>query len=163
MWALVVGCLAAIAAWLLLRPAPGHAKYLPDLTLERLEGGEVALGAAAGQPTVINLWATWCPPCRRELPMLAAAARANPGVRFYFADQGEDRGTVQAYLDERPELEIGGVLLDASSRLSEEFEAMGLPVTLFFDAAGGHVLTHVGEVTEVDMLNYLTDLKRGKL
>ena len=40
---------------------------------------------------------------------------------------------------------------------------MGLPVTLFFDAAGGHVLTHVGEVTEVDMLNYLTDLKRGKL
>lgn len=95
--------------------------------------------------------------------MLAAAARANPGVRFYFADQGEDRGTVQAYLDERPELEIGGVLLDASSRLSEEFEAMGLPVTLFFDAAGGHVLTHVGEVTEVDMLNYLTDLKRGKL
>lgn len=162
------GLAAATGVWLagtgaLQLAAPTGAQRPPLILTALDDGADVPLAGFAGRPLVLNLWATWCPPCRRELPMLAAAARANPGVRFYFADQGEDRGTVQAYLDERPELEIGGVLLDASSRLSEEFEAMGLPVTLFFDAAGGHVLTHVGEVTEVDMLNYLTDLKRGKL
>jgi len=159
----VAGVLVLAGAWFLFRPAPTYAKQLPELTLERLEGGQVALADAAGEPTVINLWATWCPPCRRELPMLAAAARANPDVRFYFADQGEGADTVRAYLDERPDIEIDGVLLDAASSLSERFEAMGLPVTLFFNASGDHVLTHVGEVTEVDMLNYLTDLKRGRL
>lgn len=161
----VVAAAAAVivAGWFLLEPAASHARTLPDITLERLTGGTVALATAAGQPVVINLWATWCPPCRRELPMMAAAARSTPGVGFYFADQGEDRATVKAYLDERPELPAEHMLLDGSSALSNAFEAMGLPVTLFFDARGNHVLTHVGEVTEVEMLNYLTDLKRGAL
>ncbi len=148
--------------WWLLKPAQADAKRLPDLTLERYEGGSVAL-AVTDRPTIVNLWATWCPPCRRELPMLAAAARANPEVRFYFADQGEARSVVEAYLAERDDLVIEGVLLDQGSALSNEFEAVGLPVTLFFDAKGNHVLSHIGEVTEVELLNYLTDLKRGRL
>ncbi len=149
--------------WWLLKPAQSEAKHLPALTLERYEGGSVALAASADRPTIINLWATWCPPCRRELPMLAAAARANPEVRFFFADQGEARSVVEAYLAERDDLVIDGVLLDQGSALSNEFEAIGLPVTLFFDAKGTHVLSHIGEVTEVELLNYLTDLKRGRL
>lgn len=155
--------LIGLLGWALLRPAPAQAKRLPALALERLEGGSVSLEQATGKPVVINLWATWCPPCRRELPMLAAAARQNPEVSFFFADQGESRETVSAYLQERPEMVLEGVLLDSASRLSVEFEAMGLPVTLFFDATGKHVLSHVGEVSEVDMLNYLSDLKRGRL
>lgn len=95
--------------------------------------------------------------------MLAAAARANPEVRFYFADQGEARSVVEAYLAGRDDLVIEGVLLDQGSVLSNEFEAVGLPVTLFFDAKGNHVLSHIGEVSEVELLNYLTDLKRGRL
>lgn len=154
---------AAGLAWWLLKPAQAQAKRLPDLTLELFDGGSVTLSAATELPTVINLWATWCPPCRRELPMLAAASRANPDVRFFFADQGEARSVVETYLAERDDLVITGVLLDQASALSNEFEAVGLPVTLFFDARGNHVLSHIGEVTEVEFLNYLTDLKRGRL
>ena len=162
---LVVLAVLAVAglAWWLLRPAPTYARTLPQLTLERLEGGQLTLSEARGQPVVVNLWATWCPPCRRELPMLAAAAKANPDVRFYFADQGEAKDLVEKFLAERPELGLQGVLLDGGSQLSNAFGAVGLPVTLFFDASGNHVLSHMGEVSEVDMLNYLTDLKRGKL
>lgn len=152
-----------VLLWFLFQPAATHARGLPDVTLERLSGGTVSLAEATGQPVVVNLWASWCPPCRRELPMMSGAARGNPQVQFYFADQGEDRATVQAYLDERPELVLEHVLLDEASELSNSFEAMGLPVTLFFDASGNHVLTHVGEVSEIEMLNYLTDLKRGTL
>ncbi|MFA5569493.1 MAG: TlpA disulfide reductase family protein [Trueperaceae bacterium] len=161
-----VTLVAALLAtgWLLFKPSSANAKGLPDVALEALAGGDtVNLAHVVGRPVVVNLWATWCPPCRRELPMLAAAARSNPGVGFYFVDQGETRETVQSYLDERKDLDLNGVLLDDAGELSNRFGAVGLPVTLFFDANGRHVLTHLGEVTEVEMINYLSDLKRGRL
>ncbi len=147
----------------MLKPSSAHAKRVPDVALEALAGGTVNLAQVKGQPLVVNLWATWCPPCRRELPMLASAARSNPDVLFYFVDQGETRETVRSYLDERTDLVLNGVLLDQAGELSNRFAAVGLPVTLFFDAKGNHVLSHLGEVTDVEMINYLSDLKRGKL
>lgn len=157
----------AMAAWLvvpaLLSPAQQQAGSLPSLTLERLEGGELDLASLRGQPVVINLWATWCPPCRRELPMLAAAARTYSDVHFVFADQAEARSTVQDYLDGREDLVLAGVVLDAGGRLANEFSTVGLPTTLFFDAQGDHVLTHAGELSSVMMVNYLADLRRGEL
>src|SRR3546814_18391910 len=51
----------------------------------------------AGRPFVVNLWATWCPPCRRELPMLADVA-ANSDIPILLANQGENRQAVADYL-----------------------------------------------------------------
>lgn len=59
---------------------------LPALTLQDLQGKDVALPTFVGRPTVVNLWATWCPPCRRELPMFQQAQAAQPGVHFVFLD-----------------------------------------------------------------------------
>ena len=59
--------LAGMGALTLLQPAR---PLLPDLTLQTLQGRPVALASLRGQPLVVNLWATWCPPCRRELPLL---------------------------------------------------------------------------------------------
>lgn len=149
--------------WSLLTPAQSYERSMPDITLERLEGGELRLTSLVGQPVVINMWATWCLPCRRELPMLAATSRREAEVVFLFADQGEQRAVVQEYLDERPEMSLQGVLLDRDQALAVEFETLGLPMTLFFDADGNHVHSHVGEVTELEMFNYVNDLKRGAL
>lgn len=164
-WLLMVigGVLVGWLAWSLFTPAATYEKQLPDLTLQRLEGGDLNLASLQGAPVVVNLWATWCLPCVRELPMLAEMARRNPDVRFVFADQGEAPATVERYLAERPELELEGVVLDRDVALGVEFETLGLPMTLFFDADGNHLHSHIGEVTEVEMFNYLTDLKRGEL
>lgn len=158
----VVPAALALAVWLvvpaLLTPAQQQARQLPPLTLERLEGGRLDLAALRGQPVVINLWATWCPPCRRELPMLADAARTYTDVHFVFADQAEGRATVQRYLDEREDLVLEGVVLDASTHLANEFNTVGLPTTLFFDSDGNHVFTHSGELSSVLLANYLSDM-----
>ncbi|NLG07854.1 MAG: TlpA family protein disulfide reductase [Deinococcales bacterium] len=154
-----VGVAVGWLGWSLLTPAPGSDRRLPELTLERLEGGELPLASLAGQPLVVNLWATWCLPCLRELPLLAEHARANPDVRFVFVDQGEAREAVAAYLAERPELELGTVALDRDLALSLEFDLLGLPNTLFFDARGRLVRTHVGEVLEADLVAYLAALQ----
>jgi cytochrome c biogenesis protein CcmG, thiol:disulfide interchange protein DsbE len=60
---------------------------LPALTLYQLDGTKVALETFKGKPVVINVWATWCPPCRREMPMLDSVAKANPDVTFLFLHQ----------------------------------------------------------------------------
>lgn len=159
----VAGVALGSLAWSLFTPGASYERALPDLSLERLEGGQLQLTSLVGQPTVINLWATWCLPCLRELPMMANMMRRQPDVSFVFADQGEQRATVQTYLAEHPEMALRGVVLDPDQKLSVEFQTHGLPMTLFFDGDGNHVHSHIGELTEVELFNYVIDLKAGNL
>jgi len=115
------------------------------MTLTRLEGGAVNLAAADGRPTVINLWATWCPPCRREMPALAQAQDVHPDVRFLFVNQGEGQAQVAGWLEEAG-LEIDNVLLDPAMAVPRHYGTVGLPVTLFLGPDGRLAEVHVGEI-----------------
>ena len=132
---------------------------LPKVPLTTLAGGPADLmRLAAGKPLVVNMWATWCPPCRRELPTLAAAQKQEAGVRFVFADQGEDARTVQRYLS-AASLELDNVVLDAGARMGREVGSGGLPTTLFYDAKGQLVDTHVGQLTAGSLASKLDRLR----
>lgn len=96
-----------------------------------------------GKPAVVNLWATWCGPCRAEMPTLAAAQQANPDVAFVFVNQGESSPAVLAYL-QRSGLGLHNVWLDSSGSLGTAINAPGLPTTLFFNAQGQQVDAHFG-------------------
>lgn len=122
---------------------------LPDIALRRLDGSELKL-RATGKPVVVNLWATWCPPCRREMPALGAAQAANPGVAFVFVNQGEDAAVVQRYLDgER--LALKDVALDPARAVARATQAVGYPTTLFYDAQGRLVARHMGELSRAQL------------
>ena len=132
---------------------------LPKVPLTTLAGEPADLGRlAAGKPLVVNMWATWCPPCRRELPTLAAAQKREHGVRFVFADQGEDARTVQRYLS-AASLELDNVVLDVGARMGREVGSGGLPTTLFYDAHGRLVDTHVGQLTAGSLASKLARLR----
>lgn len=117
----------------------------PAMVLTRLEGGAVNLAAVDGRPTVINLWATWCPPCRREMPALARAQDTHPDVRFLFVNQGEGQTQVADWLAGAG-LELDNVLLDRAMAVPGHYSTVGLPVTLFLGADGRLVRAHVGEI-----------------
>jgi thiol-disulfide isomerase/thioredoxin len=119
---------------------------LPALTLETLAGPPLALAETQGRPTVINIWATWCPPCRREMPVLAQAAQANPDVRFVFANQAEDAATIRTYLA-RQGLELPNVALDATQAIPRHYETLGIPITLFVGPDGRLATSHTGEIS----------------
>lgn len=120
---------------------------LPKSPLTTLQGAPANLvQLAAGRPMVINLWATWCPPCRREMPLLAQAQQQEPGIRFVFVNQGEAAETAQRYLASSG-LELKNVLLDPGARLAPEVGAGGLPTTLFYSGDGRLVDTHIGQLT----------------
>ena len=155
--ALVTGTLfwAVGAAVLSVRPDTGQA--MPALSLPSLEGQPVALADFNGRPTVLNLWATWCPPCVREMPMLHQAQLDRPDVNFVFLNQGEPADKVRAWLQSR-KLPMRNVLMDGNRQAAAAFKQRALPTTLFFGASGRLVSTRVGELSAATLKEKLQGL-----
>lgn len=119
---------------------------LPVVSFETLSGGDHTLGAKPGTPKVINLWASWCPPCRREMPMMADVAATTAGTDFIFANQGESRQVVERYLAAAG-LSLDTVVLDQFGQLGRHYRAPGLPATLFIGGDGVLRHAHLGEIS----------------
>lgn len=137
-------------------PYPENAA--PDFTLAQLDGQPLTLSAFRGKPTIINFWATWCPPCRRELPALEAAYQVyQDQIGFVAVDVKESAETVTPFIEE-----LGltfPVAIDPDGRVSDVgYEVRGLPTTLFVDARGVVVARHVGPLDEATIESYLTPL-----
>lgn len=127
-------------------PAPAPSPNVLTAQLQGLEGGSYDVQAFVGRPLVVNLWATWCAPCQRELPMLEAAEADAPGVTFLFVSQGEPQARVARFLQAH-HLKLQHVFLDAGSSLSAAVATKGLPTTLFFDSNGHLVSRWLGELS----------------
>ena len=123
---------------------------LPDITLRNANGEVVQLADYQGGPLVINLWATWCPPCRREMPVLENAQRMRPDVTFLFVNQAESMQSVSTYLATQG-LNLDNVLFDASGRLGQAVGSMALPTTLFYQADGRLINSHLGELSDASL------------
>jgi thiol-disulfide isomerase/thioredoxin len=119
---------------------------------------ETLASLAQGKPLVVNLWATWCPPCRTEMPVLETAQLQVSGVNFVFANQGEYAQTVQKYLI-ASQLSLANVLLDPGKKLGQQLGSMALPTTLFFDASGRLVDTQVGALSSESLASKLNKLQ----
>lgn len=122
-------------------------QQFPQVELIDLQQKPQALSQFIGKPTVINLWASWCPPCHREMPVFNAAEKRHPNVNFVFINQGEDAATIEHYLV-RNELELQHVLIDLDGLTAKKTGMYGLPSTLFFNAQGQLIESHMGEISQ---------------
>lgn len=146
----MAGIIAGVAIWvmgnsalsLMLRSAPP----MPDVQLMTLDGRPLSLASYSGRPVVLNLWASWCPPCRREMPAFEQAQSQFPDVAFVLVNQGETAQQARNFLESEG-LNLHHVLLDPSSEAMRALRSRGLPTTLFFDAQGRQVDSHLGEIT----------------
>ena len=122
---------------------------LPEVTLADRDGRPRALSEWAGRPLIINFWATWCAPCRREIPMLNALAADEHYAGFEVIGIAIDfREDVLGYLQKTP--------IDYTVLIGEQdgmeaarafgMESIGLPFTAFSDLQGRIVTVHVGEL-----------------
>ncbi|MFC0807389.1 prolipoprotein diacylglyceryl transferase family protein [Ensifer sp. P24N7] len=121
-----------------------------------LTGAETRIGSN-GRPTVLNLWATWCPPCRRELPMMAELAASTADVDFVFANQGEPSTKIAEYL-RSANLNLPQAVLDPQLLLSRHYSAVGLPATLFLAADGTLAGSHLGEISREVLAQKIQEL-----
>ncbi|GGW93495.1 TlpA disulfide reductase family protein [Alteromonas halophila] len=132
-------------------------KSLPSEPVATLSGDTLSLSAYSGKPMVVNYWASWCPPCRREMPVLEAAQAANDDLHFIFVNQGETASAVATFL-KRNRLKLDNVLLDRTRALSRSSGAAGLPTTLFFNRRGKLVDMHMGELSAARLQVYIDKL-----
>lgn len=137
----VVGVLAVMLALGTGAPPPTR---LPPLELVTAEGRRIVFPSE--RPLVLNLWASWCAPCRREMPTLIAAAHRHPQVDFVLLNQGEHAGEIARILST---LEIPEALLafDPAAEASRALEVRGYPVTLFVDPQGRIAHRHFGALS----------------
>ncbi|MFT3690815.1 prolipoprotein diacylglyceryl transferase family protein [Paenirhodobacter sp.] len=138
----------------------GTAPPIPEISLAGLDGQGRRL--AAGKPMVLNLWATWCPPCRREMPMMTELAAGSADIAFVFANQGESAGSVRRYLEAQG-LPGADVFLDREQALMARYGAMGLPTTLFLAADGTLVAAHMGEISRAALIEGMERLRAQPL
>jgi len=132
---------------------------VPQASVTTLAGEPTNLAALArGKPMVVNLWASWCPPCRREMPVLAAAQKQQTSLSFVFVNQGEDGETAQHYLTAAG-LDLANVVIDPGTALGREVGSGALPTTLFYDANGRLVDTHLGPLSAASLASKLDQFR----
>jgi thiol-disulfide isomerase/thioredoxin len=129
-------------------PAPRLGEAAPDFALPNLRGQPIALASLRGRPVLVNFWATWCPPCRAEMPDLDDVAResAASGLTVLGVNLQEEPLTIAAYLRT---LGVGGVspLIDGSGAVFRQYRVSGLPTTVAIDRDGVVRDIHIGPLT----------------
>lgn len=128
----------------------------PNTPLQTLSGDTISLDQVAdGKPMLVNLWATWCAPCIREMPLLQQAQQANPDITFVFVNQGEHTETVGRFLRDL-ELDLNNVLLDSKGQLAQVTASMALPTALLYNAKGEQVGLHRAQLSP-EQLNEMVE------
>jgi thiol-disulfide isomerase/thioredoxin len=131
----------------------------PAITVRNLDGDAVNLASFRDRPLVINLWASWCPPCRREMPLLDDAQRTHPEVQFVFVNQGEELAEIERFLHSQP-LALRNVFSDRLRQVGTATNSIGMPTTLFFNRQGKLTARHVGELDAKSLDAALAPLER---
>ncbi|HEX6220337.1 MAG TPA: TlpA disulfide reductase family protein [Acidimicrobiia bacterium] len=123
----------------------------PDFTVEVIDGGTFTLAEARGQPVVLNFWASWCAPCREEIPDISAYADANPDVTVVGVAVRDIEQNARRFADE---IRASYPLALGTSEVEDAYPAFGLPYTVIIDS-GGVVTQIFNGIVDEDLL---TDL-----
>jgi len=120
----------------------------PDFTLKTVDGQQVSLSQFKGKPVIINFWATWCPPCRLEMPALEEISKqaADKGFVLLAVNQEEDAATVKSFLTQNHYDYLS--VLDRDGSVSTKYQVSGIPTSIFVDANGIVREMHTGTLPD---------------
>ena len=135
---------------------------VPDVTLAGLDGDPIRVRAFEGEIVFINFWATWCEPCKEELPELQALhdERGTDGIRVIAVtnpDEGQTEASIRAFVD-ATNLTLT-VALSSDAALYDQFGVAQIPMTVIIDRAGIVRFRHIGALHDHDAAAYVDRLE----
>lgn len=155
-------CVAAAATLLLLPGAAAAAMDIgdvaPDLVRTDLSGKPFALAGLRGKVVLLNFWATWCAPCREEMPVFSRwqLSYGAQGLSVVGVSMDDDLDSVRQMLAQRP---VSYRVVMGDAILAEKFGGvLGLPLSYLLDAQGRVVARYQGEANIPEMEKKITDL-----
>ncbi|ADQ15512.1 TlpA family protein disulfide reductase [Halanaerobium hydrogeniformans] len=126
-------------------------KLAPDFQIEDLDGNEVKLSDYQGEKVFLNFWASWCPPCREEMPaMQELHEKRNEDITILAVNVGEDKAVIQSYLLENPY--SFKILLDENRQVAQDYLVRGIPTSYFLDEDGVIINKITGAISYQQML-----------
>ena len=150
-----------IAAGKSLSASPAIGSPAPDFELKNLAGDRIRLSEMRGTVVLINFWATWCGPCRLEMPAIQEQyERHYPELAVLAVDFDEPADEVQKFVDE-----LGltfEVLLDPRAKVQDLYRVRGYPTTYLVDTEGIVQVYQIGLMTEEQLDRYLAQVGVGK-
>ncbi|HEY8839630.1 MAG TPA: redoxin family protein [Candidatus Dormibacteraeota bacterium] len=126
-------------------PSSSGGMQAPTLSLNTLDGKRVSLADFRGRPVLINFWATYCAPCRREMPLIERTAAQHPRLVVLLVDERDSHQAASAFITQ---LQItSAVLFDGDGKVGDAYGISGLPTTFFIRPDGGIEGRYIGETT----------------
>lgn len=161
------------SGWIYLTRVPIEINSLPDeaahtnfrapaFTLATLDGRQVSLNDVRGRIVLVNFWASWCVPCRTEMPAIEAVYQAHARQDFTVLaiNVGEDDNTVKQFVDEF-HLTFP-ILLDRDQTVLQQYQVQALPTSLFIDRAGVIRATSLGGMNRASIEAELASLEPAR-
>lgn len=134
-----------------------QSQQLPDMSFYSLAGKPLQLTDIEG-PLVVNIWATWCPPCRREMPVLQQAQEDLDGVTIVLVNAGESTAEIAHFLTSQG-LELNNLWRDPNNALGQAVGSRALPTTLFYHSDGSLADAHLGELSAAGLQRAIERLR----
>lgn len=142
-------------------PLPGQ--MAPDFTLKTINGQQVRLSDLRGQKVFLNFWASWCEPCKNEMPALQALSRQYEGrIAIYGVNMLSDDNIESAQRFMLENSLTFPSLLDEKGEVKQAYRVIGLPVSVTIDEQGRIVELHKGELKPADMQSLFKRLLASK-
>jgi peroxiredoxin len=134
-----------------------------DFTLPTPDGQSIRLSGLRGKWVILNFWATWCDPCRSEMPLLQdlvdGKLKQNLPVTVLAVDRDETADTVKAFMRElNLSLPVG---IDEGAKINSQYDVIQLPVTYMVDPAGIIRYKHIGALTPDILDQYLAQMSKN--
>ena len=136
--------------------APLGGGIAPAFTLKSTDGSTISLADLAGRPLVINFWASYCPPCKAEMPLLVSSVGQQSRARLVLVDEGESRDSARAFLDGLGIHEPA--LLDSDTRVLRSYGMFALPTTIFVRPDGTIDRRQIGQLEAGVLASELSNL-----
>jgi thiol-disulfide isomerase/thioredoxin len=148
----ILGFVVLVAACQPANAAPVIGGAAPDVMLPSLSGETLSLSQLKGKPVLMNFWATWCVPCREEMPMIVDAAKKyeRTGLSVLAVNVQEGEALVKPFVDEFA-LPFP-ILMDKDGAVVNRYRVRGIPTTVFIDREGIIRSVYLGPMTE-EILN----------